>query len=376
MPGNEEQPKQSARPPGANSSAKAGSGAHTAQSAGAGIALILTSLACWTTIPLFLRHFRDQIDGWTANGWRYGFSALLWLPLLVFAMHRGTMPRGLWRAALWPSLFNTAAQVCFGLAPYYVEPGLMTFSLRLQIVFVTFGAAMLFPAERTVIRKPGFLAGIAMVVVGTMLTVWLKPGGLGSGTALGVALSIASGLLYAGYALSVRATMHGMPPLLAFSAVSQYTAALMLVLMVVFARDVTTKEHSMGLGLLQMAPGQLIMLLLSAVIGIGIGHTAYFKSIQALGLAVSAGVVQLQPITVSIVAPFLFPHDEHLTGAQWATGLLAVGGAATMLLTQHLASRKKAIAPIDEFDDLPVDPDVAFVAQSNESTQGSGLRRD
>jgi len=329
-------------------------------SAGVGIALILTSLACWTTIPLFLRHFREQIDGWSANGWRYGFSALLWLPLLLFAMRKGTIPRGLWRAALWPSLFNTAAQVCFGLAPYYVEPGLMTFSLRLQIVFVTFGAAMMFPAERKVIRKAGFIAGIAMVVVGTMLTVYLKPGGLGSGTALGVALSIASGLLYAGYALSVRATMHGMPPLLAFSAVSQYTAMLMLLLMVIFS-----PTH--GAQITHLVPGQLALLLLSAVIGIGIGHTAYFKSIQALGLAVSAGVVQLQPITVSIVAPFLFPNDEHLTSSQWATGLLAVGGAATMLITQHLASRKKAVAAIDEFDDLPVDPDVALVAQSNET---------
>ncbi|MBX3381215.1 MAG: DMT family transporter [Phycisphaeraceae bacterium] len=338
-------------------------------SAGLGIALILTSLSCWTTIPLFLRHFKDQIDGWSANGWRYGFSALLWLPLLLFAMRRGTIPPGLWRAALWPSLFNTAAQVCFGLAPYFVEPGLMTFSLRLQIVFVTFGAAMMFPAERMVIRKPGFIAGIAMVVIGTLLTVWLKPGGLGSGTGIGVALSIASGLLYAGYALSVRATMHGMPPLLAFSAVSQYTAALMLVLMVIFS-----PTH--GAQITHLVPGQLALLLLSAVIGIGIGHTAYFKSIQALGLAVSAGVVQLQPITVSIVAPFLFPNDEHLTGAQWATGLMAVAGAATMLITQHLASRRRAIAPIDEFDDLPVDPDVALVAQSNESPPDSVPERD
>lgn len=331
----------------------------TPPSAGAGVALILTSLACWTTIPLFLRHFKDQIDGWSANGWRYGFSALLWLPLLLIAMKRGTVPRGLWRAAVWPSVFNTAAQVCFGLAPYFVEPGLMTFSLRLQIVFVTFGAAMLFPAERAVIRKPAFIAGICMVVLGTMLTVYLKPGGLGGGTVTGVLLSIASGLLYAAYALSVRATMHGMPPLLAFSAVSQYTAVIMLILMVIFS-----PTH--GAQIAQLVPGQLFLLLLSAVIGIGIGHTAYFKSIQALGLAVSAGVVQLQPITVSIIAPFLFPNDARLTGSQWATGLLAVGGAATMLITQHLAAKKTQTAPIDEFDDLPVDPDVALVAQSNE----------
>lgn len=333
---------------------------------GAGVALILTSLTCWTTIPLFLRFFTNQVDGWTANGWRYGFSALLWLPLLLIAARRGTLPPGLWKAALWPSAFNTAAQVCFGLAPYFVDPSLMTFSLRFQIVFVTCAAAIMFPAERTIIKKPGFILGIAMVVCGTLLTIALTPGGLGKGTAVGVALSIASGLLYAGYALSVRATMHGMKPLLAFSAVSQLTAAGMIVLMVLFARDLRTNEHDFGLGVLHMSGSMWAMMLASAVIGIGIGHTAYFKSIQALGLAVSAGVVQLQPITVSIVAPFLFPQDQHLTAMQWATGLIAVGGAATMLITQHLAARNKALAPIDEFDELPVDPDVALVAQSNE----------
>ncbi|MBS0188447.1 MAG: DMT family transporter, partial [Planctomycetes bacterium] len=153
-------------------------------STGAGIALILTSLVCWTTIPLFLRHFKDLIDPWSANGWRYGFSALMWLPVLLLAARRGNVPRQMWRAAIVPSLFNTGAQVCFGIAPYYVEPGLMTFSLRLQIIFVTVGAALMFPSERAIIRKPGFIAGIAMVALGTLLTIWLRPGGLGAGTAL------------------------------------------------------------------------------------------------------------------------------------------------------------------------------------------------
>lgn len=336
-------------------------------STGAGIALILTSLVCWTTIPLFLRHFKDLIDPWSANGWRYGFSALMWLPVLLLAVRRGNVPRQMWRAAIVPSLFNTGAQVCFGIAPYYVEPGLMTFSLRLQIIFVTVGAALMFPSERAIIRKPGFIAGIAMVALGTLLTIWLRPGGLGAGTALGVWMSIGAGLLYAGYALSVRSSMHGMNPLLAFSTVSQYTAALMLLLMFVFARDLRTGEHDLGWSVTHLSAGELTMLLTSAIIGIGIGHTAYFKSIQALGLAVAAGVVQLQPITVSILAPFLFPKDEHLSAAQWATGLIAVGGAATMLLTQHLASKQRQVAPVDEFDELPVDPDVALVAQSNET---------
>src|SRR4051794_36621965 len=57
------------------------------------------------SIPLSLRHFTQpphRIDAWTANGWRYAFSALLWAPVLITAAIRRTTPRGLWRAALVP----------------------------------------------------------------------------------------------------------------------------------------------------------------------------------------------------------------------------------------------------------------------------------
>ena len=124
-----------------------------------GVALVILTLACWTTIPLYLSHLKGivnpsgalgtegkplpLVDAWTANGWRYGFSTLLWLPPLVFAWWTGRLPKQLLRAALVPSLFNAAAQVCFGIAPYFVSAGLMTFSLRIQIVFVTIAAAVI-----------------------------------------------------------------------------------------------------------------------------------------------------------------------------------------------------------------------------------------
>jgi hypothetical protein len=120
-----------------------------------GVVMILLTLAGWTSIPLFLRHFAKlELDAWAVNGWRYAFSALMWLPVLVWHRFRGSTPPGLWKAALWPSVFNAIAQVCFGLAPYYIDPGLMTFSLRLQVVFLMFGAAVFFPSERRMVKSP------------------------------------------------------------------------------------------------------------------------------------------------------------------------------------------------------------------------------
>ncbi len=329
-----------------------------------GLATIVLTLASWTAVPLMLRHFatseggKPLIDGWTANGWRYGFSALIWLPAIVYGLARNRLPAGIWKMALIPAAFNTAAQVCFGLAPYYIDPGLMTFSLRLQIVFVTVGAMLMFPAERKVIRSAGYLTGIGLVVAGTCITLVANPGGLGGGTATGVGLAIGAGLLYGAYALSVRKCLHGVNPITAFAAISIYTAIGMVTLMTVFG----AKGGGVVFDLDAKAIG---LLALSSLIGIGLGHTLYFYSIGRLGLAVSTGVVQLQPITVSIASLFVF--NEKLTVLQWASGIVAITGAGIMLWTQHrMMSRRGLVAPIDEFDDLPVDPTVAMVGQANE----------
>lgn len=259
----------------------------------------------------------------------------MWAPVLVIGLMRKNLPPGLWKAALWPSVFNIAGQICFALAPYYIEPGLMTFSLRAQIVFVTLGAALLFPAERLVIRRPGYLIGIACVVGGTVATILLKPGGLGSGTTIGVVLALSSGILYSGYALCVRHFMHGANPLQAFAVISQYTALGVLIPMFIWG-------DKSGMVATTLAGRQFLYLLLSSLIGIGLGHTLYYFSIGRLGLAVSSGVVQLQPFLVSVASMFLF--NERLSPLQWGTGAIAISGAIVILLEQHqVAARQRAL---------------------------------
>jgi drug/metabolite transporter (DMT)-like permease len=309
-----------------------------------GVATIVLTLVGWSSIPLFLRYFVEFIDPWTANGWRYALSAFLWLPVLVWAYARHRVPNGLWRAALVPSLFNAGGQICFGWGPYLIDPGLMTFGLRLQIVFVAIGAAALFAVERDLLKRPLFLGGLCVVALGTLATVALKPGGFEAKSTLGVGIAIASGLLYACYALSVRKYMHSMKPVVAFAAVSQYTSVVLVALMLVFAprfgADVTT-----------LSSFQLVMLALSSIIGIGLGHTLYFISLSRLGVAVSSGVVQLQPLIVSVFSMFLF--NEVIAPLQWVTGSIAVTGAAVMLVAQHrwaMARAARAPAPVSTAD--------------------------
>ena len=51
-----------------------------------GVAVLVATLACWSSVPLFVRHLAEYIDHWTNNGWRYGASALFWLPAVLWAL--------------------------------------------------------------------------------------------------------------------------------------------------------------------------------------------------------------------------------------------------------------------------------------------------
>jgi drug/metabolite transporter (DMT)-like permease len=337
-------------------------------SPGLGVLTLVLTLLGWSSVPLFLRHFAHSIDFWTSNGWRYGFSALVWLPVLLFVALNGVrgakgggLPKGLWKAALVPSIVNAAGQVLFTWAHYRIEPGLVTFGLRTQLLFVAIGAWMLFPAERAVIRRPGYLIGAVILLTGMSAVILMadserqsdpqmtqtaqviasdsshSSSGLASpgdkaAHFQGVALAIGSGLLFASYGLAVRKYMHGVNPVLAFAAICQYTAIAMVVLMLVCgARS--------GLAVLDLPGDQVFWLLCSALIGIAIGHVFYYFSLARLGVAVTAGVIQLQPFIVALASLWLF--GEVLTGWQWAGGTLAVCGATMMLGVQWRLSRQK-----------------------------------
>jgi drug/metabolite transporter (DMT)-like permease len=306
-----------------------------APSAALGVVTVVLTLVGWSSVPLFLRHFRDLIDDFTSNGWRYGFSALLWAPVLVVLAFGKQLPKGLWKAAIVPSLFNALGQACFTRAFYFMDPGLVTFGLRCQLVFVALGAWILFKPERAIIRTRSYLAGVGLLILGTSAVLLLDENVFHVAHLTGGILAVVSGLLFACYGLSVRKFMHNINPLIAFAAICQFTGAAMVSLMLLIGR-----RH--GADVLDLPPNQIMLLLVSAVIGIAIGHVFYYISIARLGVAVTAGVLQLQPFIVALGSLALF--DERLTAWQWMGGCLAVAGAMLMLSVQRRLSRQKHVS--------------------------------
>lgn len=293
--------------------------------------MVTLTLVGWSSVPLFLRYFADHIDAWTSNGWRYGFSALLWAPLLVVGALRGRLPAGLWRAAIVPSIVNSIGQVTFVWAHYRIDPGLLSFGLRSQILFAAVGAYLMFASERRVIRSKMYLLGMVAVLVGTAGAVMKGRHPFSGAEAEGIVLALTSGALFAGYALAVRRYMSKFGAVVAFAAISQYTAAAMVVLMLLLGR------HG-GLEVVEMSSRDIALLLISAVIGIALGHVFYYMSIARLGVAVSSGVLQLHPFGVGVASYYVF--NEVLTRAQWISGGAAVLGALMMVSVQGRIARR------------------------------------
>lgn len=298
-----------------------------------GVITILLTLLGWSSVPLFIRHFADSIDVWTSNGWRYGFSAFVWLPVVLWGLFRAGMPAGVWRRSIVPSLVNAIGQVAFAWSFYKIDPATATFGLRTQIVFVAIGAYLLFPSERRLLRDRRMWLGMAMVIAGVGGTIYFGSGLPRGAQAFGVALAISSGFFFAAYGLAVRHYMHGFHPVIAFAVISQYTAAVMVALM--FALG-----DRFGVAAAELPPMQIALLLASSVIGIALGHVFYYISIARLGVAVSSGVIQLQPFMVSLGQTAL--GWQSLTVAQWSSGGVAIGGAIIMLAVQYLLTRDDA----------------------------------
>lgn len=336
-----------------------------AQGLTAGVVTVLLTLLGWSCVPLFLRYFADEIDAWTSNGWRYGAAALIWAPTAILATRRGRATSAIWVAALIPASFNAVAQVCFTWAHYKIDPGLLTFGLRVQIICVAIGAYLLFPGERTVIRSASYLMGFALVLTGVLGTALLGENPFDQAHALGFALAVGSGALFAGYALGVKRCLAGVNPVLAFAIISQYTGGAMILLMLALG------ESAGATAITALTVNQFWLLILSAIIGIALGHVFYYIAIARLGVAISSGVIQLQPFLVAVGSFYLF--DEVLTTPQWISGAIAVTGAMLMLYAQRRLNQnaKKAHARSIASVPLPVsaqqEPELVTIGEPDQA---------
>ncbi|HPF41019.1 MAG TPA: DMT family transporter [Phycisphaerae bacterium] len=296
----------------------------------AGVICVAITLLSWSTVLLFLRALHEDIDGWTANGWRYGMCALGLAPFLIRRLWRREVPMRILKAAIVPALINTLGQSCFGFAVYYIEPGLAGFLLRVAVISATIGAFVLFADERALLRSGLFWGGFLLVIFGSVGTVLFGVNPIVGATATGVLLGTTAGALFGLYGVSVRYYMRGIPPVASFTTIAVYTASAVVAMMLIFA-------DRRGAAVFDLSPLLATYLVVSAILGIAVGHIFYYKSIERLGVAITGSIVQLAPFLGAAVSMVIF--DEPLTILQWVCGFVMLGGGWLLLRAERSRPR-------------------------------------
>ena len=291
---------------------------------------LLGAVLCWSVVPLFLKYFTGFIDSWTANGIRYPFAALLYLPILFYFRKRGNFPVRVWKLALLPALINIFSQTCWASAPYFIDPGLMAFLVRLSTLWIVIISFIVFADERVLIHSKGFWLGFVFAVGGFIAMTLGRETALGGATTTGILLVVMTSIFWAGYQIMVRKNMQRVDSRIAFGAIAQITSIGLLGFMFAFGKP----EQALAIPL-----SVTVLVLISGVIGIAAAHVLYYVAIKRVGVAIASSTSLVSAFLTAILSRFLF--DERLTHVQWVAGFgLVVGGILLTRAQTHLRIKK------------------------------------
>lgn len=292
---------------------------------------LVAAILSWSSIPLFLKHFAVYMDAWTVNGVRYIVGALLLLPALRGAPTAGPGGASLWRCALVPALVNSISQAGFALIPYFATASLMGFGIRASFLFTLAGSLWLLPEERHLFFSRWFWAGGALCLAGVAALFW---GSMQQAAASvpGLLLLFGDAAAWGFYGVTVRKYMRGHPPHRSFAAISLYTAAILTALMLAFGRvsDLAGQQTD-----------TLILIVLSAAIGISLGHVLMYHVLDRLGAIIEAGAEMATPFLTFVGAALLF--GERLSALQWSGGLGVITGCALMINAHRRGSADSTV---------------------------------
>lgn len=296
-----------------------------------GILLLLTTTVLWSTGPIFVKYLTTYYDVWTQNAFRYLCATAALLAWMAWTGGlREPLTRDQWHKLILVSFVNILLQTAFAAMFYFIYPAVAILVVRLNIIFVAVLSFVIFHDERRVIRSPYFLIGAALtlggvvpVVVGTdpELLAYLQTSDLDFW--IGVTLAISYALFLAMYSLAIKHAVRDIPAQVSFTHVSWMTT-LGLCIPMFLSGGVTDLWRQPSLGLWVMV--------VSALLCMVIGHTAFYKALREVKAVVSMSVMQLVPILTCIYSAILF--GDRLTGIQLIGGALVILGAWLASLAQ------------------------------------------
>lgn len=289
------------------------------------VAALLISVFSGSTVPLFLKYFTPYLDAWTVNGFRYIVVFFIMLPLVIKFIRSGKYSKYMWKMALIPALFNFTQQLAWAWAPYYIDPGLIGFLIKSNVIWSIAGSFIIFADERYLMRSKRFWIGLIVAVMGFVGLSYYGNNISLSGTFLGVLLVLGSSLFMSFYGLSVKKYFNETNAVVSFSLIALYTAFGLISLMFVVGEP----------AVIYHLPLKIILLIaFSALIGINMGHILFYVALKHIGVTISYSVSLFSAFFTAIMSYYIF--DEKLSLFQWLSGsLIIIGGIITILAKNY-----------------------------------------
>jgi len=264
-------------------------------------------------------------DGFTANLVRYPLSALFCLPWLLLGIRRGEM-RGLWFAALLPTMINIVGQTLWSWAPYYLEAGLMAFQARLSVIWSILCAFLIFRDERHLAGQRLFWIGATLALAGFVAMSWQQLVQIHGPTLVGVTIIFFCSVCWGLYGVSVRYFMREQHPFIFFSVICLYTSIGLTVM-------APLGEPASVLRLPWFAS---VLLVISSFVGIALAHGLYYAAVQRIGVAICEIALLSTPCLSLLISHLVF--GETFTSMQLLGGIILLTGAALAMQSRKNAA--------------------------------------
>ncbi|MFC1461599.1 DMT family transporter [Verrucomicrobiota bacterium] len=286
------------------------------------------SLLCYSSVPLFIKHFSSFLDAWTVNGVRYlTASVVLALPVFMILKKNPEM-NTVWKAAIFPGAVNLCGQIGWALTPYYSDASVIGFNIRVSFLFTLVFGFFMIPGERPLIKSSFFWAGAVVCITGVIM-MYSASIRNGSETSLtGMTIIAVTAVFWGLYSVVVKRNMGGFPARLSFGVISLYTTFGLLVLMLL-------RGNTSSLKTLELQ--QWSFLVVSGLIGIASAHVLLYKALAVLGPVTCGGASLLSPFLTWLGAAILL--GEKMTLTQTVGGMVIIFGAFLLVRAQAVTSK-------------------------------------
>ncbi|QHE94857.1 DMT family transporter [Pandoraea fibrosis] len=278
-------------------------------SAWAGVALIAVSASAFGAMAIFARAAAASgADIFAMLLFRFFVAAILLLVWCRWQRVRFPSRRRALGIALMGGVGYVGQSLCFFGALQYAQASLVALLLYLYPVFVTILAALFLHERLTSVT----LGALVLCSLGTALTV-----GGGHGQPLGMALAVASALIYSGYIVVGARLTKGVD--------ARATATLVCVAATVSFGVLAVVRVAQGLPLQwPTGSGGWAALVAIAVCSTVIAILTFFAGLQRLGAGRASMLSTLEPVVTVLLAAMLL--GETLTVAQLGGGVLILAG--------------------------------------------------